>query len=137
MKSVSENFEKDIALTAKKNNIIINLKKNVKLFILCSFELSDFKDSNTATVFIEWFIKKKTSESSLKSSSDYSFSNVFINNVEIVHKLYICLFKIVSLTMILNNLQKKIENNYYLADKYNMKKEEIIYIFTQQNLLHM
>ena len=129
MRSVSENLKKDTALTVEKNSIIINLKKNIKLSILCSSELSDFKDSNIITVFIKQFIKKKTFKFSLKSSSNYSFSSIFINNTETVHKLYTCSFKIVLLTIILNNLQKKIENNYYLTNKYNMKKEEIICIF--------
>ena len=104
LRSVFKNLEKDTVSTIKKNSIIINLKKNVKLSILCSFKLSDFKDDDMTTVSIKQFIKKKTSKSSSKSSSNYSFSSIFINNIKTVYKLCTCLFKIVLLTIILNNL---------------------------------
>ena len=130
MKSISENLEKDTVSIIKKSSTVIDFKKNKKLFILCSFKLSDFKDSNVIMISIKQFTRRKTSEFTSENNSNYNFSSVFINNTEIVHKFCICLFKIVSLIMMLNNLQKKIENNYYLVNKYNIKKEEIIHIFT-------
>ena len=53
LKSVSENLKKNTVLTVKINNTVINLKKNAELFILCSSELSNFKDNNTTTVSIK------------------------------------------------------------------------------------
>ena len=104
MKSVSENLKKDTVLTVEKSSIIINLKKNIKLSILDSSELFNLEDNNTAIISIEQFIKKKTSEVSSESSSNYSFNSIFINDAEIVYKLCTCLLKIVSLTMMLNTL---------------------------------
>ena len=137
LKSISKNLEKDTVLTVKKNSIIIDLEKNVKLFITCSSELSDLKDREMTTVSIEQFIKKKTSEFSSESSSDYSFNSASINNMKMIHKSYTCSFKTVSHTRTLNDLCDEIANNYYLADEYNMKKKEAVHIFIQQNLLHM
>ena len=53
LKSISKNLEKNTVLTVKKNNTVIDLKKNVELFIICSSELSDFKDDKIITVSIE------------------------------------------------------------------------------------
>ena len=53
LRSVSENLKKDTISAVEKNSIMINLKKNVKLFILCDSELSDLEDDNTAIISIE------------------------------------------------------------------------------------
>ena len=131
MKSISKIFKKDTILTVKKNSIMMNLKKNMKYFIRYSSELSNLKDSKITTVSIKWFIKKKTSEFSLKNNSNYSFNSTLINNVKTVYKFCTCLFKTVSLTRTLNDLHDEIVNNYCLVNKYDMKKEEAVYIFIQ------
>ena len=137
LKSISKNLKKNTVSAVKKNNTVIDFKKNVEFFIIYSFKLSDFEDDETTTVSIKQFIKKKTSEFSLKSNSNYSFSNTLINNAEMIYKFCTCLFKTVSFTRILNNLYNKIINNYCLTDEYDMKKVKAIYIFIQQNLFYM